>query len=330
MRQKGISILVCCYNSSKRLPDTLRHIANQNVSDEFLWEVILVDNASTDDTSALAIQVWNELHSPTNLILLSETRPGKSYALELGYNTSQYEYIVICDDDNWLPPAYIKHAYELIDIHPDVGLIGGKATPYFEAEEPHWFTEFQVYFGCGSQKNFPIPYGAGSIIRYTHLYNLYGKGFTSLLSDKKGNNLGAGGDTELGFALLFSGSKIINTDDLTFNHFMTKNRLTEKYLRRLRWQIGISSSCLIPYYYTMNYGVKVYTMSWGGILAREFYSFIRKRLFNKSVFHLSFTKRIEILAEFGFLYGILINKDKITKGIKLIMESDWVPQKYKL
>ena len=58
---KGISIIICCYNSAKRLHETLKHLALQQVSDTIHWEVILVNNNSTDATTQIALEIWNGL-----------------------------------------------------------------------------------------------------------------------------------------------------------------------------------------------------------------------------------------------------------------------------
>lgn len=50
----GVSIVICCYNSASRLPETLQHIAEQEVAANISWEVIVVDNASTDNTQEIA------------------------------------------------------------------------------------------------------------------------------------------------------------------------------------------------------------------------------------------------------------------------------------
>ena len=52
---KGISVIVCCYNSAERLTETIKHLAGQNVPHYIPWELIVVDNASTDNTAEISI-----------------------------------------------------------------------------------------------------------------------------------------------------------------------------------------------------------------------------------------------------------------------------------
>ncbi len=51
---KGVSVVVCCYNSAPRLPETLMHLFAQIVNPDIKWEIIIINNASTDDTLEVA------------------------------------------------------------------------------------------------------------------------------------------------------------------------------------------------------------------------------------------------------------------------------------
>jgi cellulose synthase/poly-beta-1,6-N-acetylglucosamine synthase-like glycosyltransferase len=55
----GVSVVICCYNSSQRLPQTLGHLLAQECEVDLPWEVIVVDNASTDGTAEVARSVWS-------------------------------------------------------------------------------------------------------------------------------------------------------------------------------------------------------------------------------------------------------------------------------
>ncbi|MGF2076073.1 glycosyltransferase, partial [Enterococcus casseliflavus] len=56
--QWGVSVVVCSHNGADRLPGTLAHLASQRVTRDLLWEVIVIDNASTDDTAGVARRHW--------------------------------------------------------------------------------------------------------------------------------------------------------------------------------------------------------------------------------------------------------------------------------
>ncbi len=46
--RKGVSVIVCFYNALDRLTDTLQSLVIQDVKDGVDWEIIAVDNHSTD------------------------------------------------------------------------------------------------------------------------------------------------------------------------------------------------------------------------------------------------------------------------------------------
>lgn len=73
----GISVAVCCYNSSGRVPGTLEYLAQQQVSKKIPWEIIVVDNASTDRTSKAARDSWPE-NAPCQLRIVKEPKRGLS------------------------------------------------------------------------------------------------------------------------------------------------------------------------------------------------------------------------------------------------------------
>jgi glycosyltransferase involved in cell wall biosynthesis len=54
---EGISIVICTYNGVKRLQPTLEAIFKLTIQQDLSWELIIVDNASTDNTSSLCIDL---------------------------------------------------------------------------------------------------------------------------------------------------------------------------------------------------------------------------------------------------------------------------------
>lgn len=55
---RGVSVVICCYNSTSRLEATLSHLARQRITQQLDWEVIIVDNGSDDATAELAYRLW--------------------------------------------------------------------------------------------------------------------------------------------------------------------------------------------------------------------------------------------------------------------------------
>tara|TARA_R110002012_G_scaffold319389_2_gene539631 strand:+ start:13603 stop:14595 length:993 start_codon:yes stop_codon:yes gene_type:complete len=238
----GISVIVCCYNSALRLPETLAHLAVQTVRADTLWEVILVNNNSIDDTENLAKSLWYELDTPVPLKIVKEPNAGLSFAREKGISASKYNLYLFCDDDNWLQYDYLQTAIETFNTNPEIGALGGWSTPVFEGEKPEWFDTFSGNFAAGKPVKesgiITMPqaflYGAGMVIHQETFSRLQARGFKSILTDRKGTQLSSGGDVELIYAIKLLGIPVMFSDGLCFQHFMPKERMEWAYLLRLR------------------------------------------------------------------------------------------------
>jgi glycosyltransferase involved in cell wall biosynthesis len=135
---KGISVIICCYNSASRLPVTLKHLSQQNVDLVIPWEVIVVDNNSSDNTANIALSYWNASKTNTPLRVIEEKMPGLSFARKKGIREAQYEYIIFCDDDNWLSDNYIQQAYNLMEQHHFAAAFGGQSEAVSDIPIPEW------------------------------------------------------------------------------------------------------------------------------------------------------------------------------------------------
>ncbi|MFC5269468.1 glycosyltransferase [Adhaeribacter terreus] len=255
--EAGVSVIICTYNGAALLPETLRHLALQNVPPEIPWEVIVIDNASTDQSAIVAASVWESFGNKTPFSLLPQPEPGLTYARELGLAKARYEFVLFCDDDNWLCPDYVTRAYKLMMQHPEIGMLGGYGELVFQEKPPHWAKNSRLVasgpqaFRSGKVSR-NVVYGAGSVMRRTAFDTLLKAGFRSRLTDRKGASLSSGGDYELCFALALAGYTIWYHDRLIFRHFIPAKRLTREYHERYFRESAQSFSALIPYRFVAN------------------------------------------------------------------------------
>ena len=70
----GVSVIICCYNSSLRITTTLEHLQKINTNGN-LWEIIIVDNCSDDDTAKKVKRVWN-INPVTSMKIVTEKNKG--------------------------------------------------------------------------------------------------------------------------------------------------------------------------------------------------------------------------------------------------------------
>ena len=235
--QKGVSIIICTYNGAKRLPETLHHLAVQRVPQDLHWEVIVVDNNSSDNTSETVLGEWNKYASAPPLTILHQPMPGVTYAKEKGFKKAAYSYIIICDDDNWLAPDYIATVVRILDTNANIGIVGGWSTGSFETAPPVWFNKFATAYAIGQRRKESTPINwvatAGAGIRKDALDKLYQLTFEQILSGPQGKKRSGGEDVELCAAIRAIGYEVYFSTELHFVHFMSANRLTWQYFNRM-------------------------------------------------------------------------------------------------
>jgi len=60
----GVSVIICCYNSANKIKNVLKHLEEQKGTELIPWEVIVVDNASSDYTFEVAKKSWKRKDVP--------------------------------------------------------------------------------------------------------------------------------------------------------------------------------------------------------------------------------------------------------------------------
>jgi glucosyl-dolichyl phosphate glucuronosyltransferase len=133
-----ITMLVCTYNRCSDLRELLETALAQDTGNKFTYEVLVVDNNSTDETRQVVEGFIADGHQ--NLRYLFEERQGKSHALNRGLEALRGWAYVIADDDFILPKNWLQGMYKAFRDHPDVSFVSGKVLPLWRAEPPAWLT----------------------------------------------------------------------------------------------------------------------------------------------------------------------------------------------
>lgn len=237
----GISIIICTYNGADRLPKTLIHLIKQEFVTQLDWEIIIVNNGSEDNSSAVAESFWmqNRL-AGVEFKIIEEKQKGLSFARTAGICASQFDFVIFCDDDNWLQKNYVSLAYNIISSNTKIGALGGQSTAVSSTLLPSWFENSKENYAVGSQaiksgditpRNFL--WGSGIIIR-KKLYQIAFKKYPSLLVGRRGELLSSGEDSEICIRIIMMGFKLHYSDQLKFQHFISEERLTESYNEKLK------------------------------------------------------------------------------------------------
>ena len=271
--KRGFSIILCCYNSADLLPQTLKGLASLALSQELGVELLVIDNASTDQTAAVAKASWELSGAPYPLTIYEEPVAGLSYARKTGIRNASYEYLLFCDDDNWLGTDYLTVAEKLLNTVPGIGMLGGNGEGISQDPIPEWTSAFQL-FGCGPQAaqtgKAEALYGAGMILCRSAYRRLEAAGFDFQLTDRKGALLSSGGDYELCYAIRLAGYQVWYSADLHFSHYIRPSRLTFAYYKKYVRETAGSNDILSIYQQVLkhpreNFGYYFFRQLWQGL-----------------------------------------------------------------
>jgi glycosyltransferase involved in cell wall biosynthesis len=237
----SLSIIICCFNSSKRIETTLLSIEKLDVTHVDDFDVIIVDNASTDDTLKIILDFAKISYLPIRIF--SETRAGKVNALRCGIEKSYSDYILICDDDVCLFEDYITTGVQIMSCNDRIGALGG--IGFLRSNEyklPDWFEQLQGAYALGSQ-NFideqdfircQSVWGAGMILRSDAVKKIFQMKDFEFLTGRVGLNVKmAGEDTELCILLRYLGYEIFASNNLRYFHDISRNRLNWAHAKSL-------------------------------------------------------------------------------------------------
>ncbi len=238
--QSGFSIIVCTFNGATRLAATLQSLAALN-RQGCRVELIVVNNACTDDTDAVVAGTWHQSGTPFPMRLLHMPTPGKSHALMLAFDEAAFELIVICDDDNRLSPDYLQVAADIMAGDPRIGIAGGRAEAVADQPLPAWFYEIQYAYACGCPYNISADFtgramlwGAGMVLRKKVATTIMHPDCPTALTGRNAGRLTAGEDDEKCVRTWLLGYKTWFDYRLLLWHFMPAERLTQDYAARLQ------------------------------------------------------------------------------------------------
>lgn len=227
----SVSVVICTHNGLKRLQPTMAHLANQIVASNVPWEVLVVDNASTDGTADFVRQLWSQ---PVPLTIVHEPRLGVGQARRRGLEVARCDYVSFVDDDNWVAPDWIARVEAIFHGEPRLGAVGSCNKPVFEIDPPSWFRKFHLWFAVGRlvtvQNGLTDIWTSGMSIRGKAWRALKESGYRPLLVGRKGTRLSTGEDFELGYALQLAGWTVQHEAKMELKHFIPAARLNWQHL----------------------------------------------------------------------------------------------------
>ena len=127
MRKPSVSVVIPAYNEAQRITFCLSSLKKQTLREPY--ELIVIDNNSTDDTVHIAKRFTKRVYV--------EHAPGAGNARNAGILHAQSDLIVFVDADCIVPTDYLKKIIHIFTTHTDISGVSG---PYEYADSGKLFT----------------------------------------------------------------------------------------------------------------------------------------------------------------------------------------------
>ena len=241
MNCSTFSLAICTYNGEKTLPLAVDAILRQKENDRLLYELLLIDNASTDNTKDICLAYEKK---DRRVKYLYEASPGLSNARKCAATHAAGDWVIYIDDDNILDENWLFELDRCIKTAPKgVGVLNGAvvavpAEPLTEEEKMRLRTLYRN-LACTHIESIDspaspptIPFGAGMCIKTEALRTILNNGWLSL-SGRKGTSLASGEDTELANKCFLQGYSFLYNEKMHMQHLIPQARLSRNYADRL-------------------------------------------------------------------------------------------------
>ena len=241
------SIVIPTHNRASELRQTLASLAKLKVSSP--WEVIVVDNNSSDDTCQLVQQAVDTF--PAMLRYLFESNVGRSSALNTGIRAANGKIIATTDDDVRVESDWLDQAEQGLE-QEKCDFVGGKVLPIWLGPRPAWISNYggrhwsvialldygpkPVEFG----NRYP-PLGVNLAFR-KHAFERAGL-WDSKIGRKAGTLLGQE-VREWGMRAREAGLRGMYVPGMVVHHVIPQDRLNKRYFRRWFYWHGVSRAML--------------------------------------------------------------------------------------
>ena len=243
------SVIISTHNRAESLRETLASQAKLQTKED--WELIVVDNNSTDHTRAVVEETAKTF--PVELRYLFEAEQGKFAALNQAIQASRGEIIATTDDDAFAEPDWLDRAAEGLERF-DCDFVGGRVLPVWGGPRPQWLPDrpglhWAVIalldlgpepreFGCDGA---PWPLGVNEVTR-REAFTRAGL-FDNRLGRKAGT-LRNQANREWHLRAREAGIRGFYIPEMVVHHKIPVDRLTKSYFRRWLYWHGISRAIL--------------------------------------------------------------------------------------
>ena len=236
-----LTVLLASHNGAGTLPRVLEGYTQAHAP-HCDWEIVVVNNASTDTTNA----ILEDFQARLPLKFKFEGLPGKNRALNSGLDLVTGTAIILTDDDAVPEAGFLRNWEDAIQKHPDTDVFGGTVDLIFDAPLPEWhqsskshFSELYAYrkgMNDGPVEATDI-YGPNMAVGPRVVRD--GIRFNEDIGPAAGNSAYAmGSETELCRRLSDAGYSLSFVSSPAVSHIVRPHQTTPDFMRQRAYRLG--------------------------------------------------------------------------------------------
>jgi glucosyl-dolichyl phosphate glucuronosyltransferase len=239
------SVVIATYQRAGDLRDTLDSLSCLRPNGD--WEVLVVDNNSTDGTRAVVEHAAATF--PVRLRYVFEPEQGRSPALNAGIRLADGEIVVTTDDDVRVEPDWLDRARDGLD-RLGADYVGGRVLPIWGRARPSWLPHGGKHWAVIALLDFgadPMEFGERVPLGVNMAFRRSAFERAGLLDPHTGRKAG----TLLGQEIRewcirarTAGLRGFYVPEMVVQHIIPASRLTKAYFRRWFYWRGISRAML--------------------------------------------------------------------------------------
>ena len=180
----NVSVVICTYNRADMLPGALESLLRLSIPADWQWEVVLVDNRSTDTTPQVVDHMMPGREARLRYVV--EQVPGVAAARNCGVARSTGDWIAFFDDDQQADPDWLRTLVDFACANK-LRVVGGAVRVILPAGATDLPSEGRYLFGETPSLSEPIRYmgslapGAGNILVHRSVFEEVGTFDESLI-----------------------------------------------------------------------------------------------------------------------------------------------------
>jgi len=247
------TIIICSYNRCENLPVCISALENQENVGGIDWEVLIVDNNSSDNTRQIVADLAEK--SKLKIRYAFEPQQGLNYARNLGMQEEKGIYFAYIDDDITVSKQWLSSIYQSL-VENDADASGGRIHLDPSIQLPAWIKCNPSMYGFLGYQDYgdkairvdginQYPFGGNMAFhrRVSEKIGLFNTNLGRKGEGKKRNELFKGAETDYFHRLNALGNaRIYYTPDAIVYHHILPHQLKKSYFITIHYNAGYQKS----------------------------------------------------------------------------------------